>query len=148
MTHLTVRRRHRSRIVTGDLAGCVHASGRAEREPVVPVRALVTLRLVGDAATAAESMKRVSAYTQEHFGSRVLFEPFLDEDSQRVVWLNTFADDGALAEWEMAMGESGLREEVLGPILDVVSLEMLDPTSDPRLEALRTNSVQLRSLLA
>jgi hypothetical protein len=114
----------------------------------VPVRALVTLRLVGDAATAAEAMKRVSAYTQEHFGSRVLFEPFLDEDNQRVVWLNSFADDDALAEWEIAMGESGLREEILGPILDVVSLEMLDPTSDPRLETLRTNSVQLRSLLA
>lgn len=109
---------------------------------------MVTLRLVSDIASAVESMKRVAAYTQEQFGARVQFEPFLAESGQRVLWLNSFIDEAALVEWEMAMGDSGLRAEVIGPILEVVSLEMLDPTSDPRLEALRANAIQLRSLLA
>lgn len=112
------------------------------------VRALVTLRLVSDIPSAVNSMKRVASYTEEHFGARVRFEPFLNEESRRVLWVNFFVDEAALADWELAMGESGLREEVLGPILEVVSLEMLEPTSDARLEGLRANSVQLRSLLS
>jgi hypothetical protein len=48
------------------------------------IRALVTLRLVSDAKTAAAAMKRVADDTNEHFGDDLRFERFIDDDSGRV----------------------------------------------------------------
>jgi hypothetical protein len=111
------------------------------------VRSLVALRLVSDLDSAAALMKRVAAYTMEHFGDRFRFEPFINEDSGRVVWLNSAADEDTAVEWEHAMRETGIRAEVMGPTLELISVELLDPISDPRLDNLRANSTQLRSLL-
>lgn len=111
------------------------------------VRALVTLRLVGDVDTAAALMKRVADYTTEHFGDQLRFEPFIDDDHGRVIWLNSAADEDTLVRWERAMRETGLRAEVMGPTLEPIRVELLDPISDPRLDDLRAYSTQLRSLL-
>jgi hypothetical protein len=113
----------------------------------MPIRALVTLRLVSDAKTAAAVMKRVADYTKEHFGDDLRFEPFIDDDSGRVIWLNSAADEDTLVRWEQAMRESGIRAQVMGPTLEPITIDLLDPITDPRLEALRANSTQLRSLL-
>ncbi len=111
------------------------------------VRALVTLRLVSDVVTAAALMKRVADYTTEQFGDQVRFEPFINDEDGRVIWLNSFADEDTLVRWERAMRESGIRAQVMGPTLQPISVELLDSISDPRLDDLRTNSTQLRSLL-
>jgi hypothetical protein len=64
------------------------------------------------------------------------------------VWLNSAADEVTLVRWERAMRESGIRAQVMGPTLEPIAVELLDPTTDPRLEALRVRSTQLRPLLA
>lgn len=74
------------------------------------VRALVTLQSVADVESVAALMKRVASYIEEHFGDRLAFEPFINEDTGRVVWLNAAADEDTLVEWEQAM-----RETVLPP---------------------------------
>lgn len=112
------------------------------------VRGIVTLQLVGDVDSAVAAMKRVVAYNRERFGDRVTFEPFIDEATGRVIWLNSFADETTVAEWERAMRESGIRDEVIGPIFEVVSLELLTPITDPRLDELKRQAVELRSLLS
>jgi hypothetical protein len=111
------------------------------------VRGIVTLQLVGDIDSAVAAMKRVVAYNEEHFGDRVQFEPFINEDTGRVIWLNSFADESTVAEWEHAMRESGIRAEVIGSIFDVVSVELLTPITDPRLDELKQQAVELRSLI-
>jgi hypothetical protein len=111
------------------------------------IRALVTLRLVSDLETAATLMKRVAGYTKEHFGDDIRFEPFIDEDNGRVIWLNSAADEDTLVRWEHAMRESGIRAQVMGPALEPISIELLDPVTDPRLDELRAHSTELRSLL-
>ena len=111
------------------------------------VRALVTLRLVSDLESAAALMKRVAAYTKEHFGGRLRFEPFINESSGKIIWLNSAVNEDALAEWEQAMRDSGIRDEVIGPTFEPIRVELFDPISDPRLENLRASSTQLRSLL-
>ena len=118
-----------------------------QKRSEMPIRSLVTLQLVSDAKTAAALMKRVADFTKEHFGDDLRFEPFIDDDSGRVIWLNTAADEETLARWEQAMRESGIREQVMGPTLEPLTVELLDPITDPRLKALRSNSMQLRSLL-
>jgi hypothetical protein len=111
------------------------------------IRALVTLRLIGDVETAAALMKRVADYTREHFGDDLRFEPFINDDRGRVIWLNSAADEDTLVTWERAMRESGLRDQIMGPVLEPISVELLDPITDPRLDDLRAHSTQLRSLL-
>jgi hypothetical protein len=111
------------------------------------VRALVTLRLVSDIESATALMRRVAAYTEQNFGDRLRFEPFINKDTGKVVWLNSAADEETLVEWEQAMRETGLRDEVMGPTLEPVSVELLDPITDPRLDTLRANSTLLHSLL-
>lgn len=111
------------------------------------VRALVTLKLVGNAEAAGDLMERVADYTAEHFGDLVRFQPFIDDANARVVWLNSFADEDTLVMWERAMRESGLRAQVMGPTFEPQRVELLDQISDPRLDDLRANSTRLRSLL-
>lgn len=112
------------------------------------VRALVTLKLVGDVDAAEDLMKKVAGYTAEQFGDRVHFDPFIDDANGRVVWLNSFSDEDTLVAWERAMRESGLRAQVMGPTFEPERVELLDPIVDPRLDELRGNSTQLRSLLS
>ncbi len=45
------------------------------------------------------------------------------------------------------MRESGNRAEIIGSIFEVVSVELLTPVTDPRLDELKRQSVELRSLL-
>jgi hypothetical protein len=117
-----------------------------QAESTMTIRALVTLRLVSDAETAATLMKQVANYTRDHFGDDLRFEPFIDDHSGRVIWLNAAVDEDTLVRWEQAMRESGIRERVMGT-LELVTVELLDPITDPRLERLRANATQLRSLL-
>ena len=45
------------------------------------------------------------------------------------------------------MRESGIRAEIIGSIFDVVSVELLTPITDPRLDELKRQAVELRLLL-
>jgi hypothetical protein len=61
---------------------------------MMPIRALVTLRLVSDAKTVAAVMKRVADYTKEHFGDDLRFEPFIDDESGTTHVLQPGPDSG------------------------------------------------------
>jgi hypothetical protein len=111
------------------------------------VRALVTLKLTGDLESAVAISKRIAEYNEIHFGDRVKWEPFIDDETERIIWLNQLADVDTLLEWEKAMRESGLREEAIPEIFDVVRVELLTPINDHRLGGLMENWVTLRSLL-
>lgn len=112
------------------------------------VRAIITYRLVGDADIAKDVMRRAAAHTREHFGDRVTFDPFIDEASSKVIWVNSFKDEDTLVEWEQDMGDkTGLRVEARR-VLEPVSMDVLDPIADPRLEFLRESGTMMESMLA
>ncbi len=111
------------------------------------VRAIVTYRLIGDIETATDVMKRAAAYTKEHFGDRLIFDPFVNLDARKVIWVNTAVDESTLVEWEADMGDkTGFRAEVLS-VLEPLSMDVLDPITDPRLERLRSAATMMTSML-
>lgn len=111
------------------------------------VRAIVSYRLIGDIDTARDLMKRVANYTNEHFGDRLTFDPFVNEASGEVIWVNTAADEDALVEWEADMGdETGFRDETAN-LFEFVGMYVLDPITDPRLEHLRDAGTAMTSML-
>ena len=112
------------------------------------VRAIVTYRLTGDIETAKDVMRRAAAYTQEHFGDRLTFDPFVNEATGKVIWVNTAADENTLVDWEADMGDkTGFRVEAMS-VLEPVSMDVLDPITDPRLERLREAGTMMTSMLA
>ena len=111
------------------------------------VRALITLKLTGELESAEDISKRIADYTAKNFGDRVKWEPFIDEDTGRVVWLNWLADVDTLLEWEKAMRYSGLRAEAIPDIFEILRVEILTQVTDPRLMGYMENWIQLRSLL-
>lgn len=112
------------------------------------IRAIVTYRLTGDIEAAKDVMRRAASYTQEHFGDRLTFDPFVDEASGKVIWVNTAVDEDTLVEWEHDMGDTtGFRVEAMG-VLEPVSMDILDPITDPRLERLREAGTMMESMLA
>ena len=112
------------------------------------IRAIVTYRLTGDIETAKDVMRRAAAYTGEHFGDRLTFDPYVDEASGKVLWVNAAVDEDTLVEWEQDMGDkTGLRVEVMS-VLEPVSMDILDPITDPRLERLREAGTMMKSMLA
>lgn len=111
------------------------------------VRAIVTYRLTGDLETAKDVMRRVAAYTREHFADRLTFDPYVNEESGRVIWVNAAVDEDSLVDWEADMGDkTGFRVECMS-LLEPVSMDLLDPVVDPRLERLREASTMMTSML-
>ncbi len=111
------------------------------------VRAIVTYRLTGGIETAKDLMRNVAAYTREHFGDRLTFEPFVNEASGKVIWVNSAVDENTLVEWEADMGDkTGFRVEAMS-VLAPVSMDVLDPITDPRLERLREAGTMMTSML-
>ncbi len=51
-------------------------------------------------------MNRAAAYTREHCGDRMIFVPYIDEAGERVVWVNSAADEDRPVAWEQDMGET------------------------------------------
>lgn len=111
------------------------------------IRALVTLKLTGAPESAEEISKRIAEYNTKNFGNKVKWEPFIDEDTGRITWLNWVADVDTLLEWEKAMRDSGLRAEAIPDIFEVLKVEILTPVTDSRLKRHMENWIQLRSLL-
>lgn len=112
------------------------------------VRAIVTYRLTGDIRTAKDVMRRAAAYTSEHFGDRLIFDPFVNEATRKVIWVNTAVDEDTLVEWEADMGDkTGFRVEARN-VLEPVSMDILDPITDPRLKRLREAATMMTSMLA
>ena len=91
-------------------------------------------------------MKNVASYTEDRFGDKFTFQPFGNADTNEVIFVNSAVDEATMADWLEAMGdETGFREVVMTN-MEIKSVELLDPTSDPRLDYLREGASQLRPL--
>ena len=111
------------------------------------IRAIVTYKLVGDIEAARDVMRRAAAYTDGRFGDRMVFDPFVNEETGKVIWVNSAADTDTLIDWEQAMGEeTGFRAEAMS-LLEFLSMDVLDPVTDPRLVQLREVSTMMQSML-
>lgn len=111
------------------------------------VRSIVVMQLKGDLLVAKALMQEVASYTREHYGDRFVFDPYVDLVTGRVVWLNAVSDEEALVQWEQDMGEkTGFRSRVR-EILEPISIDILDPIDDPRLDQLRNASTMMNSML-
>ena len=91
-------------------------------------------------------MSQVLAYTDERFGDNFTFQPFANDETNEVVFVNSAVDESTMADWLEAMGdETGFREVVMIN-MEISSVELLDPFTDPRLDYLREGASQLRPL--
>ena len=110
------------------------------------IRGIVRYRVLTDFDAVGAIMRRVAEYTEDRFGDNFTFQPFSNEDTNEVVFVNSAVDEATMADWLEAMGDdTGFREVVLTN-LEITSVELLDPSSDPRLDYLREGASQLKPL--
>ncbi|HEY5578308.1 MAG TPA: hypothetical protein VIL12_01320 [Acidimicrobiia bacterium] len=111
------------------------------------IRSIIILRLTGDLDVAKDIMRRVSAFTRENYGDRLIFDPYIDESTNKVIWVNSAVDEETAVSWERDMGDvTRLRDEVM-QVMEMVSMDILDPITDPRLERIRNAGTILKSML-
>ena len=110
------------------------------------IRGIVRYTVLTDFDSVEAVMKKVASYTEDRFGDKFTFQPFANEDTNEVVFVNSAVDEPTMADWLEAMGDdTGFREVVLTN-MEIRSVELLDPSSDPRLAYLREGASQLRPL--
>jgi len=110
------------------------------------IRGIVRYTVLTDFDSVEAVMKKVASYTEDRFGDKFTFQPFANEDANEVVFVNSAVDEPTMADWLEAMGDdTGFREVVLTN-MEIRSVELLDPSSDPRLAYLREGASQLRPL--
>ena len=98
---------------------------------VARIRYIGVYRVTGDPAGLRDVMRRVGEHTRQHFGDRLVFDPFISRDGETSVWVNSADDADVLVEWEEAMGE--FRGEA-ARYLEPLNAFVLDQIDDPRLE--------------
>jgi quinol monooxygenase YgiN len=114
----------------------LECSGDGLREGRVVTEVRVIAHLTErDPRAAADFVGRVSAFVEEVLPGTVAWETFRDEATGRWVWYEVFADEQALASYEQAVREQGLRNEA-GRIFEFESVTLLTPLKDPKLAAL------------
>jgi quinol monooxygenase YgiN len=88
-----------------------------------------------DPRAASDFVERVSVFVAEGLPGTLAWETFRDESTGRWVWYEVFADEQALASYEQAVRDQGLRSEA-GRIFEFESVTLLTPLEDPKLAAL------------
>lgn len=110
------------------------------------IRGIVRYAVLTDFDSVEAVMREVASYTEDRFGDKFTFQPFGNEDTNEVVFVNSAVDEATMADWLEAMGDdTGFRNAVLTN-MEIKSVELLDPTFDPRLDYLREGASQLRPL--
>jgi quinol monooxygenase YgiN len=88
-----------------------------------------------DPRAASDFVERVSAFVEEGLPGTLAWETFRDDATGRWIWYEVFSDEQALASYEQAVRDRGLRNEA-GRIFEFESVTLLTPLEDPELAAL------------
>lgn len=88
-----------------------------------------------DSEAASQFVERVSDYVETNLPDTLVWEAFTDEASGRWVWYEVFKDEKALAAYERAVSQEGMREDA-GKIFNFDRVTLLTPLVDARLKQL------------
>ena len=132
-------------LVVGVLRFIMEIAGR-KRRLLGDIRGIVRYKVLTDLTAVEPVIKRLATYTKERFGDKFTFEPFANEGTNEVIFVNSAINDATLVDWLEALGDPTGFRNILLANMEITSIELLDPMNDPRLDTFQEGSSILRPL--